>query len=546
MLKSLAIFFVLFYGVIAFTQIAPDTYWVQFTDKNNSEYSLSSPEDFLSDKAIERRLKQGISFDFTDIPVNRFYIDSLKKLGLHIQNVSKWLNGVVIITTDTNLLDTLHRISFIADPVYTPAKESKTIAPPKEKFAPAFKDANDYYFTSTQIGMLNGDYLHTSGYRGEGITIAVLDAGFINAQSIESLDSLWEENRIIGIKDFVKDSIDMFLAHSHGTLVLSILAGIVPGNFEGSAPKANYVLVRTENGNREYIDEEYNWVCGAEYADSMGVDVINSSLGYSEFQDDSQNHTYADMNGRTTVVSYGALMAARKGMLVHCSAGNSGDDPWGYIIAPADADSIIAVGACDSLKIIANFSSRGNSSDNRVKPDITAMGSGTSAQIIPGYFRTCNGTSCSSPVVTGLSACLWQANRDFSAQDIRLAIIESADRYNEPDTIYGYGIPDYLLADKTLKTKAEKNPKLTEIKISPNPVIDIPYFELNLPWLSTTKTGYVEIYNLSGNLVYYLTKEFNLGKNIFAVQYISQLEKGFYFSRILIDGRVYHVSFLKQ
>lgn len=526
-------------------QLAPDTYWVQFTDKNNSPYQVENPSGFLSERAIARRQKQNIAITTQDIPANKHYIDSLKNLGLSIHNVSKWLNGVVIVSKDQALLDTLHNISFVANEL---PKQKFSYFPKStiHKFPELPKSSIDYAKSENQVKMLNGHSLHSLGFEGEGILLAILDAGFTNTKEIESLQHVWDEGRIIAAKDFVKDEFDMFSAHSHGTIVFSLIAGIIPENIYGTAPNADFVLVRTEKGSSEYLVEEYNWISGAEFADSIGVDIINSSLGYSLFDDPNQDHSYEDMDGRSTPVSIGAIIAASKGILVVTSAGNSGDDPWKYITAPADADSILGIGAVNPDRVIAAFSGRGPSSDGRIKPEISAQGVSTVGQVEPGLLRTCNGTSCSSPLIAGMAACLWQSRPEASAQDIRNAIITASDRSGKPDTIYGYGIPDMLLAQNILDSISPPQGDLTEIILFPNPVGESAQLVASLPWLTRSETGLIEYFDVNGRLILKTIKEFNRGITIHPMEEALELEHGFYMLRIVIQGRTYKISFIKH
>lgn len=432
-------FVVFLHSIYLHAQIAPNTYWIEFTDKNNSPYSISNPEEFLSQRSIERRLKQGIPIGEEDLPVNKTYLDSLQNLGVKIHNVSKWFNGVAIITNDTVLLDTIHSISFIKNPIKTTATFTSSLKE-KPKYKNAVAPPPDP--SDKQLSMLNIPMLHQMGYTGNGVLIGILDAGFQNAGRIESLSHLWEQNKILIVKDFVKDGEDILENHSHGTKVGSIIGANWPDTLLGASPSSDFALIRTEKGSSEYLVEEYNWVSGAEFADSLGVDIINSSLGYSEFDDSTQNHLYEDLNGYTTPITKGALIAARKGILIVNSAGNSGDDPWYYITAPGDADSILTIGAVNFEKEITNFSSRGPTADGRIKPDVCAVGLVTRSQSDVGAINTCSGTSCSAPLITGLAACLLSANPGVSAEDIRHAIIQSSSQNSNPDNDYGYGIPD--------------------------------------------------------------------------------------------------------
>ncbi|RLD76420.1 MAG: hypothetical protein DRJ10_13610, partial [Bacteroidetes bacterium] len=363
-------------------QVSPDHYLINLADKDNTPYSLDNPEAFLSEKAIQRRQKYKIPFTENDLPVNPTYIDSLKNLGLKIVNVSKWFNSLTVYSKDSFLLDTLNKISFVKSVGLNKEstikdKETNKLNVPIRAEKSTSYDSSDYSFYGNsfrQIEMLNGNLLHNEGYKGEGMFIAVLDAGFFRVNELPAFDSIRINNQIVGVFDFVDRDTIVYDASSHGMQVLSTMAGNIPGQLVGTAPKANYLLLRTEQTASEYIIEEHNWVVAAEYADSLGVDMINTSLGYNDFDDNSQDHTYADMDGNTAMISIGADIAASKGILVVTSAGNDGASAWKYINAPADADSVLCIGAVTPEEDIAYFSSRGPTSDQRIKPDVCAMG----------------------------------------------------------------------------------------------------------------------------------------------------------------------------
>jgi len=377
--------------------------------------------------------------------------------------------------------------------------------------------------------------------------IAVLDAGFTNANIISSLRHIWDEDRVITWKDFVKDGMDFFNSHNHGSSVFSIMGGFQPEMLIGTAPNAEYILVRTEDGNSEYLIEEYNWICGAEFADSIGADVINSSLGYTEFNDSAQNHTYSDLDGRTAPISIAATQAARKGMIVVTSASNLGDDPWFRIGTPADADSILAIGAVDSLGIITNFSSRGPSYDGRVKPDVAAQGRLTVAQYSAGNFVYCSGTSCSSPVVAGLAACLWQANPNSTNIEIIEAIRKSASQYFNPDSAYGYGIPDMVKADWLLRSPEEfEDDSFISFTLFPNPVTDYFYLQVFRPEETSNEEVTLNIYDLLGRLQRQDILQITGQQFMSDVRDISNLATGIYILEIRLSGRIYSLLFSKR
>lgn len=285
------------------------------------------------------------------------------------------------------------------------------------------------------------------------MVICILDAGFLNVDTLSCFDSLWINNKILGTYDFVANEVSVFEDYQHGTEVLSCIGANWPGKLVGTAPQAYFWLLRTEDAATELIIEEDNWVAGAEFADSVGADIINSSLGYTTFdaQTSNQNHTRADLDGNTAYATNGADIAAAKGILVCNSAGNEGGSGWKYISIPADGDSVCTVGAVDILGVRAGFSSQGPTADNRIKPDVVACGSGTA--VIDPFTSTVayySGTSFSSPLTAGMAACLWQANPTKNNMNILNAMRNSGSKSNSPDTLLGWGIPNYCLANGLL------------------------------------------------------------------------------------------------
>jgi len=478
---------------------APDSYWVQLKDKNGTPYQINKPEAFLSQRSIDRRKRQHISIDETDLPVSPVYLDSLKNRGLEIVHTSKWLNGATVRTADTILIKKIATLPFVTLVQLTkPANVLKSI---HNKFSDEETnivfDPAKYGTAINQLIQLNGQYMHNPGFRGKGIEIAILDAGFLNVNTYSAFDSLRNSNRILGTRDFVDPKADIYKQNYHGMSVLSCMAGNVPGSLIGTAPDASFYLIRSEDVNTEYLIEEDNWVAAAEYADSLGVDIINSSLGYNQFDDARMNHTYADLNGKKTRVTQGANMAFQKGILVFSSAGNEGSNSWERIIAPSDGENVIGVAAIDKNGLRAGFSSVGPAFGGAVKPNVAAMGSGTTLALSNGSIGYANGTSFSSPVLAGMGACLLQANPYAGAKMAKLAIEQSANQYNKPDSLLGYGIPDFEKADKYLKvnTVTYLNWK-SAWAISPNPFTDF-LFLRNLDNL-TDENFQVSLYNLQG------------------------------------------------
>jgi serine protease AprX len=544
---------------------------VTFTDKNNSPYSISDPSQYLSAKALERRNRQGISIQPNDLPVNSWYVDSVRNTGALVYTVSKWFNCVTIKTTDAVVLTKILSLPFVAGIDTLAEQTAKKVEKGKKKKdkaagsqsisgidadfysqvqeqlgQTAVTTANkfDYGQAFTQAHMLGTDSLHSLGFRGENITIAVLDAGFNKVDSISTFDSLWMNNQILGTKDFVEPGGNVFIRSDHGMSVLSIMGGNIPGKIIGTAPKAHYWLLRTEDAVTEYPVEEDNWVCGAEFADSVGADIINSSLGYTVFYNPKWNHTYQDMNGHTCRSTNGADLAASKGILVCNSAGNSGNGQWHYIGAPADADNIITVGAVDAQGNLADFSSRGPSSDGRIKPTVCAMGAGTFVSSITGSVTSGSGTSYSSPVMAGSVACLWQSHKDLSNMKIIQAVIASANRYNAPDSGYGYGIPNLIVANLILNgLKIDNFDEDNVINVFPNPIVDY----LNLVFYSSDTSAIdVQMFDLSGRLVFSKEKITRTpGCNSIPIIGLGDLSKGYYMLKVFSGTHAYSVKVLK-
>ena len=434
-------------------------YAVKLTDKNNSPYSVDNPLQFLSQRALDRRAKYKIAITEQDIPVNQSYIDSLANMGFLIQGSSKWLNCVWV-ECPAEKLDELKGVSFVdlnydfrKNSSKTPAKEVKSKRPKVSKDVLDNTLKLDYGKSENQIQMLNVQALHNLGFTGKGVAIAILDAGFTKADQIEAFKPLFNENRVLAVCDFVDNDDVVYDRGTHGMNVLSCIAANQPGKMIGTAPDVSVFLFRTEDEDSEYIIEEFNWVEAAEKADSIGADIIHSSLGYREFDDESTSYKYEEVNGDVCISSVAADIAASKVIYVNVIAGNEGNDPWKYITAPADADNCMAIGAVDSKGRIAYFSSRGPSSDGRIKPDVCAKGLDATVISISGHPSTSSGTSFSGPIMAGCAACLMQAHPTAPISAIMEAIKLSGSNYKVPDTTYGYGIPDLALAHKILIKK---------------------------------------------------------------------------------------------
>ena len=434
-------------------------YIIKLKDKNGSPYSISDPTAYLSQRAIDRRTRYSIAIDSTDLPVNPSYLTQIKNVpGVTVLNISKWLNAVTIQTADANALNTINGFSFVRSTSGIAAKKGRSnpVDRKDSKFDDNFlpidnsnrrtsKTTGDYYDYGNsfdEMHLHNGEFLHNIGLRGSGMQIALLDNGFNNYTSFDAFDSVNANNQVLGTWDFVAREQNVSDDGSHGMSCFSTIAANIPGQFIGKAPQANFWLYQTEDNSSEYPIEEFNWACGAEKADSSGADVISSSLGYATFDDASLNHTYADMNGNTTMAVIAADLAAKKGVLVFVSNGNFGTNAWHFLSTPADGDSVIAVGAVDASGTVGSFSSYGPSSDGQIKPDVASVGVSAILETSAGTIGSGNGTSFACPNMAGLATCLWQGFPELSNMKIRSALWQSASRADSPDDRMGYGIPD--------------------------------------------------------------------------------------------------------
>lgn len=464
-MKKYTIF--LLFTLLLFSSYAQEyaKYWVQFTDKNNTPFSVDRPKEFLSQRAIQLRQKYQIPIDETDIPVNVIYIQQVLDIDstMRLCTKSKWLNGITVYCERDGVLDSILKLPFVSF-VERTVTMSEPETRPDTPFVFEREQRNewvwqhtyhsdwtqnhdfDYGLAGQQIRINNGHWLHRMGYHGETMRMMVMDAGFSNVDTLFVFRDLQQDQRLLGARNLVQPEVSPFVKHTHGTSVLSCIAAYVPGKMVGTAPMVEVYLCKTEDARSENKVEEDNWVAGLELADSLGCQVLNSSLGYTKFDDSTQVRTFDDLNGHVSRASQAATMAAAKGMIVCNSAGNEGSQKWRYLGAPADARDILTVGAVDGKGKIASFSSHGPASDGRVKPDVCAVGSGCYVASPSGFIHLSFGTSFSSPIMSGMVACLWQAFPDKSNFEIMDAVRRSSNQYNAPDSLYGYGIPDMLKA----------------------------------------------------------------------------------------------------
>jgi hypothetical protein len=432
-------------------------YIIRLKDKGTNPYSLSNPLQYLTQRSIDRRTRQSIVIDSTDLPITPRYIDSIRLAGaVTILNSSKWLNQVAIQTSDAAALAKINSFPFVLssgplapfnnlqdNPVNKKLDVDLTDIPDNPTQSIITADYYNYGQSYGQVHLHNGEFLHNRGFRGQGMHMAVLDAGFFHFLSLPTFDSLRNNGQILGTWDFVAGNASVDEDNAHGMNCLSTIAANMPGVFMGTAPKTSFYLYRTEDVGSEYPIEEQNWVAGMERADSLGIDISSTSLGYFNFDNATFNYTYANMNGNTTLSAKGADMAAKKGIICVLAAGNEGNGAWHYIITPSDADSVMAVGAVNTAGTVGSFSSYGPSSDGQIKPSVAAVGVGAVvANPSTGQPTFGNGTSFACPNMAGLTTCLWQAFPEINNMGIINVMQESATRATNPNDRIGYGIPD--------------------------------------------------------------------------------------------------------
>jgi serine protease AprX len=529
--------------------IAQDRYVVFLKDKANTPYQLNNPSAFLSQRAIERRIKMGIVIDSLDIPVNASYVSGIAGTGAKVLNRSRWFNSMIV-QADTNQIIAVGALNYVEGYVKVFGANLQRVAvKPKYEEAKAMDASNErkialggYGGATNQNQMLNADLLHNAGYTGKQTVIAVIDAGFTNTDEHRAFDSIRLQNRILGTWDFSRNDAYVYDFSGHGTSVLSCIAANVPDTMIGTAPHAKFYLLRSEEEATEYEVEEYNWAAAAEYADSVGADIINSSLGYTEFDARSQNHTYADMNGNTAVVTLAAKMASNKGVLVVNSAGNSGNDTWFHIGAPADAEEVFSIGAVQSDRSIAGFSSRGPTSDQRIKPDVSAQGAPAYVARTSGGFGTGSGTSFSGPIIAGFTACAMElykiSHPNAKPAEIKAWIKKYSDRANQPDNEYGYGIPDgsKLLLNASIDTNPNKS-----FKLYPNPNTGTLYIDVNN---GNNQQWNLQVLDIMGKILY--SQPFSTIELLMGIELPANISRGFYIISLSTEKDSFKQVFIRE
>lgn len=490
------------------TAFGQDRFAIYYKFKPQDTYTLAQPQAYLSAAALERRAKEAVVVDSLDLPVSERYIREVEPLTEYILYHSKWFNASIAVLTEEAVraiseLPYVDRIEYIAPgfavrpnarikgrlfasvTLATCSNETKRMLATNEM---------PYDFQNELLGI---PLMHEEGFRGASVKIAVFDAGFPGVNTMPSLSHLFSNEQLLASTDVVRPWMpDVFGDNQHGTNVLSLIASDDPELLLAGAPDADYVLVITEDDNSEYRIEEYNWVRGAEFADSVGVDIIQSSVGYWDFDDPTMNYAIADMDGETAIITRGAQTASDKGILVVNSSGNYGSGE-STLVAPADARGVLSIGAVNSNLETSSFSSRGPTGDGRLKPDLTTFGSGVSLLRSNGSLGFANGTSFSAPQITALAAGLMQARPDWSKEQLRENLLRSGTQAENPDNLQGYGIPNFYRAFYGEILSVEEPGELPVWKVYPNPVLTDKLSILIGNELSTT----IRILDMSGREV---------------------------------------------
>lgn len=527
--------------MITFYISAQDLALIKFTDKPSSAQYFENPLLMLTQKALDRREKYNIELNMQDVPVETSYVTQVEALGIQPIAVSKWFNGVFAWLTETQMTqaEALSFVSEVESFVQNPGL-TKNIVPVGDKFQIENEPQNapndvldfNYGATETQVTQLNLDYLHNLGFTGEGMTIAILDNGFPGVDEVSGFAYIRDNGQIKGGYNYVDDNDDIYSQGTHGTVVLSTIGGYLENQFVGTAIDADFYLFITENTDGEMPDEEVFWIEGAEEADRLGVDVINTSLGYNEFDDSRYDYTYEDMDGQTAFITRGAQIAAEKGIMVVNSAGNSGSDSWHYITSPADGVDVFTIGAVRSNGESSDFSSYGPTADGRIKPDVDALGSSAAVIEPGGNIDFSSGTSFSSPIMAGAMACFIQAFPDIHPSVMRQKVRESANHFENPTNQMGYGIPNFEEAYNALLSVSDLSSE-SSISVYPNPANDI----VNIQ--SDKEIKSVQLISVEGKVV---------RKNSNSTQInLNGLPSGIYFLKIeLQNGRIQFEKVVKK
>lgn len=538
------LFFFCFFNLLCtYFSIGQNRYFVYLKDKSNSTFSINAPEKFLSKRSIDRRKNQSIAVNSLDIPVNINYINQLKTAGAKIVGTSKWLNAVLI-ETNPEILGKISKLDFVknidGNQDIRGAKQSATseMSGKSDKFG-SYEEFN-YGNSLNQIQQLGVDEMHKNGFTGKGIMVAVFDAGFEKANTMDAFKHLFSGKKILKTYDFVSNDTTVFESHWHGTAAMSCIGAKLNAQLVGTAPDADFALYKTEDVASETRIEEVYWLFAAENADSLGVDVINSSLGYYTFDNSATDYKFEDLNGDKTISAKAADFAVGRGIIVVNSAGNEGNNSWNHIVTPADADSVISVGAVDATGNIVSFSSPGPNAKNTLKPEVSARGSQTTVAISNPNASTSSGTSFSSPLIAGMVASLKQQFPQYSAMKIRELLIKSASKYETPDNKIGYGIPSYKRFVELAQNVLAIENYSEETVVFPNPINDEQAIRIKINGMEISDNQQIEVFDLKGRSIF----EKTISMNEFRTN-LPKLGTGTYNIKIQIADKIYTKKFIK-
>jgi subtilisin family serine protease len=525
---------------------ATKRYLILLKDKAGTPYKTDQAQGFLSQRSLFRRAKQGIPVTSRDLPVTPSYVSAIAQTGAKVWYTSRWLNAVLI-EANASVLARVQQLAFVKGVESSRSLDSEPSTEAVQSGAKAVQEdlpTLPYGNSLTQIQQLGVDKMHAKGYRGEGMMIAVFDNGFLNVNRTAHFRHLFSANKITATYDFVNRNTDVYDAGSHGANVLSTLAGRSDSALIGTAFNASFVLLHTEDDARETRIEEANWLVAAEYADSIGVDIISSSLGYYNFDDPTTDYQYADLTGNKALITRAADWAAGVGMVVLTAAGNEGNTAWRYVSVPADADSVLAVGAVNRLLNYVSFSSIGPTANGRIKPDVSAMGQGTVLYNPGGFLTSGNGTSYATPLLAGLVAGLWQAYPYLSAMQVIDIIKKSGHQAAAPNNQIGYGVPHFgraeALVPKPLQVPAAPR---SGFVVYPNPFVEgvDPIIQFDTPQGGASLRA--SLFDMSGRAIW----SNELPHETHSLPFGSlHLSAGLYLLTLQRDGVVYTKPILKQ
>ncbi len=535
--------FVIFFLLIYSFSFGQNRYFIYLKDKVGSNFSLTSPEKFLTQRSIDRRRNQSIAYNALDLPVSASYISQLRALNAKVIGTSKWLNAVLV-ECSPEILVNIMKLAFVKNidgnqdirggRISNSQSQNTTF----DKFG--FYEEYNYGNSLNQIQQLGVDEMHKNNFTGKGVLIAVFDAGFEKANTMDAFKHLFSAKKIIKTYDFVSNDTTVYESHWHGTAALSCIGAKLTGQLVGTAPDADFALYKTENVSSETRIEEVYWLFAAENADSLGVDVINSSLGYYSFDNPATDYKFDDLNGDKTISARAADYAVARGIIVVNSAGNEGNNSWNHIVTPADADSVISVGAVDALGNTVGFSSPGPNAKNTTKPEVSARGSQTVVAISNPNAGTSSGTSFSSPLIAGMVAGLKQQFPLYSAMKIREILIKSSSKYETPDNKMGHGIPSYKkfieIAQNVLSTE---NPDY-ETAVFPNPINNDEGFTLKINGVEVSDNQELEVFDLLGRNVF----DRSISMTKFRTMVVN-LNPGIYNIKMQVGHKIYTEKFIK-